>query len=211
MTRGWGYRLQLLLGLVSAVILRSESRGTHNHILLSQIRDSCNLEGQVLVHILPRIWMAMLPIDNLLSLNAKQTPFIVVLQSFPWKHVCLRRRYSVTAAYTCLLKICCLAADVVSLFVWRSLPSNGSRRYSINILVHTFSNGLCISNLWMPKVRVKVTLQLTVGQSLGVEPYLGFMTRFHSLFGQLLFCLREASCVTTEQAWMPASGVPEIE
>jgi hypothetical protein len=30
-------RLQLLLGLASAVILRSESRVTHDHILLSQI------------------------------------------------------------------------------------------------------------------------------------------------------------------------------
>jgi hypothetical protein len=37
--RGWVCRLQLLLGLASAVILRSESRGTHDHILLSQIRD----------------------------------------------------------------------------------------------------------------------------------------------------------------------------
>jgi hypothetical protein len=39
--------LQLLLGLARAVILRSESRGTHDHILLSQIRDSPNQEGQV--------------------------------------------------------------------------------------------------------------------------------------------------------------------
>jgi hypothetical protein len=45
-------RLQLLLVLASAVILGSESRGsesrgTRDHILLSQIRDSPNLEGQV--------------------------------------------------------------------------------------------------------------------------------------------------------------------
>jgi hypothetical protein len=33
------YRLQLLLALTSAVILGSESRGTSDHILLSQIRD----------------------------------------------------------------------------------------------------------------------------------------------------------------------------
>jgi hypothetical protein len=43
----------------------------------------------------------------------------------------LRRRYPVTAAYTYLLRICCLAANVVSLFVLRSLPSNGSTRYSM--------------------------------------------------------------------------------
>jgi hypothetical protein len=47
LTRGWVYRLQLLLVLASAVILKSESRGTHNQILLSQIRDCPDLEGQV--------------------------------------------------------------------------------------------------------------------------------------------------------------------
>jgi hypothetical protein len=36
---GWACRLQLLLALASAIILRSESRWTH-HILLSQTRDS---------------------------------------------------------------------------------------------------------------------------------------------------------------------------
>jgi hypothetical protein len=51
LTRGWVCRLQLLLVLASAVILRSESRRTHDHILLSQIRDSPNLEGQVPVFI----------------------------------------------------------------------------------------------------------------------------------------------------------------
>jgi hypothetical protein len=34
LTRGWVYRLQLLLSLVSAVILTSEFHGTHDHILL---------------------------------------------------------------------------------------------------------------------------------------------------------------------------------
>jgi hypothetical protein len=38
----------------SAVILRSESCRTHDHNLLSQIRDSPNLEGQVPVFISPR-------------------------------------------------------------------------------------------------------------------------------------------------------------
>jgi hypothetical protein len=33
-------RLQLLLALASALILGSEFRGTHDHILLYQIRDS---------------------------------------------------------------------------------------------------------------------------------------------------------------------------
>jgi hypothetical protein len=42
LTRGWVCRLQLLLALASAFIISSESRRTHYHILLSQIRDSPN-------------------------------------------------------------------------------------------------------------------------------------------------------------------------
>jgi hypothetical protein len=38
--RGRVFRLQLLLVLASAVILSSESRGIHDHILQSQIRNS---------------------------------------------------------------------------------------------------------------------------------------------------------------------------
>jgi hypothetical protein len=60
LTRRWVCRLQLLLVLVSAFILRFESRGTHDHILLSQIWDSTNLEGQVPVFISPRHWVAQL-------------------------------------------------------------------------------------------------------------------------------------------------------
>jgi hypothetical protein len=44
----------LLLDLISAVILRPKSRGTHEHIVLSQIQDSANLERQVPVFISPR-------------------------------------------------------------------------------------------------------------------------------------------------------------
>jgi hypothetical protein len=55
LTGGWVCRLKLLV-LASAVILRSEFRGTHGHILLSQIRDSLNLEGQVLVYIYIPQW-----------------------------------------------------------------------------------------------------------------------------------------------------------
>jgi hypothetical protein len=39
LTRGRVCRLQLMLVLVIAVILGSESRGTRDHVLLSQIRD----------------------------------------------------------------------------------------------------------------------------------------------------------------------------
>jgi hypothetical protein len=52
--RGWVCHLQLLLAVASAVILGSEFRGTHDHILLSQIRASHNLNGQVPIFISSR-------------------------------------------------------------------------------------------------------------------------------------------------------------
>jgi hypothetical protein len=45
LTRGRACRLQLLLTLANAVTLGSEFCWTHDHILLSQVRDSPNLEG----------------------------------------------------------------------------------------------------------------------------------------------------------------------
>jgi hypothetical protein len=46
--------LQMLLVLANTVILGSVSRGTHGHILLSQIRDFPNLEAQVSILYSPR-------------------------------------------------------------------------------------------------------------------------------------------------------------
>jgi hypothetical protein len=60
MTRERVCRLQLLLVLASVVILESESRGIHDHILLFHIRDSPNLESQVPVFISPRNRVAQL-------------------------------------------------------------------------------------------------------------------------------------------------------
>jgi hypothetical protein len=60
LTRERVCRLQLLLVLSSRVILGSKSRETRDHILLSQIRDSPNLEGQVPVFISPRNRVAQL-------------------------------------------------------------------------------------------------------------------------------------------------------
>jgi hypothetical protein len=52
--RGWICHLQFPLALANAIILRFKSCGTHDHILLSHIRDSLNLEGQVPIFISPR-------------------------------------------------------------------------------------------------------------------------------------------------------------
>jgi hypothetical protein len=69
LTRGCVYRLQLLLALASAVILMSKSRGIHDQILLFQIRDSSNLEGQVPVFISPRSRVARLYPQEMGSLS----------------------------------------------------------------------------------------------------------------------------------------------
>jgi hypothetical protein len=53
-------RLQLLLALASAGILGSESRGTHDQILHSQIRDSPKLEGEFSVFVSHRNRVAQL-------------------------------------------------------------------------------------------------------------------------------------------------------
>jgi hypothetical protein len=65
-------RLQLLLALGSAVVLGSESHGTHIHILLSQIRDSPNLEGKVLVFISPRNRVTQLYLQALGSFHVTE-------------------------------------------------------------------------------------------------------------------------------------------
>jgi hypothetical protein len=54
LTRGRVCSLQLLLAIASAVILGSESRGPHDHVLFLQIRDFSNPEGQVPVFTSPR-------------------------------------------------------------------------------------------------------------------------------------------------------------
>jgi hypothetical protein len=53
----WVCRLQLLLILASAVILGSESSGTHDHILLSQIRSYLYPPGTRWPSYSPRQWV----------------------------------------------------------------------------------------------------------------------------------------------------------
>jgi hypothetical protein len=58
--RRWACSLQLMLPLASAVILKPDSRGARGHILMSQIWDPPNLEGQVPVFKSPRNRVARL-------------------------------------------------------------------------------------------------------------------------------------------------------
>jgi hypothetical protein len=94
--------------------------------------DSHGYGGCIGTHLLKSC--SSCPLYNISARTAQKTPLIVVRQSIPWEQVCLRRRYSGTTVHTYLLRICCLEADVVSLFVSRSLPSNESTRSNI---VHT--------------------------------------------------------------------------
>jgi hypothetical protein len=83
LTRGWLCRLQLLLAFASIVILGSESRGTHDNILLSQIRDSPQPEG---------------PGPCIYILQGQGGPFIPPDTGFPFRRLLrlagLRWRYS---------------------------------------------------------------------------------------------------------------------
>jgi hypothetical protein len=97
-------RLQLLLVLASAVILGSESRGTRDHILLSQIRDSPNLEGQVPVFISPRNWVAELYFRHWIPFSSppttrRATVEVFVPASTCWWQMPTATRY-ITSAQT---------------------------------------------------------------------------------------------------------------
>jgi hypothetical protein len=82
LTRRRVCRLQLLVVLVSAVIFASESRGSHDHILLTQIRDSPNLEGQVPVFISPMSRVARLYPQALGSFSLPPTTHRVTVEVF---------------------------------------------------------------------------------------------------------------------------------
>jgi hypothetical protein len=82
LTRGWVCTLQSLLVLASAVNLRSESSGTHDHILLSQTRDSLKLEDQVPVFIPPgRGWPGYTP-RHCVYLSSPPTTHMVTVEVF---------------------------------------------------------------------------------------------------------------------------------
>jgi hypothetical protein len=97
-------RLQLLLSLASAVILWSDSRRTRDHILLSQIWDSRNHEGQVPVFMFPRNRVAQL-CPQALGSNFEQNLVSLIYPS-AWTTSQLLHCWNLTVA---LLRICCLA------------------------------------------------------------------------------------------------------
>jgi hypothetical protein len=52
--RGWVCILKLLLRFASTVIIGPEAHAIHDHILLSQIWKSPDLEGQIAMYMAPR-------------------------------------------------------------------------------------------------------------------------------------------------------------
>jgi hypothetical protein len=125
LTRGWVGRLQLLLALSSAVILRFESRGTHDHILLAQIRDSPNMEDQVPVFITPRNKVARLYPQALVSLSIASYD----LQGFGGRYTDLGRPPQKTPFYnnsSIVIGVClpchCIGTEVIRLLLGYLLP-----------------------------------------------------------------------------------------
>jgi hypothetical protein len=144
LSRGCVCRLQLLLTLASAVNLRSIFRGTHDHVLLTQIRDSPNLEGQVPVFISPTNTVAQLyprALCSALHSNSNELLclFITLRHGPCRKHslsvfekACLEhslhsnRSYSIVACVFVATRVClpssCLVMDVSSSF---TIPAFG--------------------------------------------------------------------------------------
>jgi hypothetical protein len=94
-----GQVLRLLLALASTVILRSESRWFHDHILLSQIPDYSNLGCQVPVHMSariggvnykPRHWISLfLRVEGILQFTRNTSSVQLEKRQHGWRK-CLR-------------------------------------------------------------------------------------------------------------------------
>jgi hypothetical protein len=130
LTRGRVCRLQFLLALASAVIFGSESRRTRGNILLSQIRDFpfrrlLRLAGSRWRYSTPpphgSLW-TLTPVVLLIIYghgSRRKHSSLLYSNRFCGNMFVWEKRCSVTVAYNWLLRICCLTADVVSLFLGR--------------------------------------------------------------------------------------------
>jgi hypothetical protein len=134
---GWVCHLQFLLVLTSAVILRSKSHRTHYHILLFQIWDSSNLEGQVVIFISPGTGWYWIPF------SLPSTTCRAVLEVFKpastrgwlllsWCPCCITTWQQSRRKHCFQQFICCCAFTHCrgNLFVSWSLPSNRSTLYN---------------------------------------------------------------------------------
>jgi hypothetical protein len=141
--KAWVCRLQLLLVLASAVILKSEYRGAHDHNLLSETRDFSNFEGQVPVFITPRNRAAQLYTQELGSLFVASYDsqgygggirpclhtgsivfLITILHGLRRKHRLNKVTILFVTAGTCIPIRCLETGCITTLFI-RLLHSNG--------------------------------------------------------------------------------------
>jgi hypothetical protein len=105
----WVCRLQLLLTLASIVILGSESRGTRDHILLSQIETSIFLASYD-----PKVTVEVFdPASGLLP--ASELFLITTLQGSCRKH-------SLSIVRKARVERRCMATEVIRLLLAYSLP-----------------------------------------------------------------------------------------
>jgi hypothetical protein len=112
-TREWICSLQLLLGLTRAFILGFESRRPHDHILLSQIWDSPNLQEQILVFISPGTCVKLCPKSR-----------------YNWRSVSLSVCPDVEPLLVLMTRCLLLFDDYCCVFVGRPLWREQRNRYS---------------------------------------------------------------------------------
>jgi hypothetical protein len=151
--------LQLLLVLASAVILRSEPRETHDHILLSQIGDSPNLEGQVPVFISLRKSVARLYPQALSSL------FVVSYDSQGYGGG-IRSRLHTGLEYGVLSAVVMKSSLFWDITQCNSIQLSSSSEAASCAAAQEFSN-----LLWNPKVYNRVVKNLSLVPTLSqIDP-----------------------------------------
>jgi hypothetical protein len=152
LTRERVSRLQLLPVLASAVILGSESRGTRDHILLSQILDSPTLESQVLVFIFPRNKVTQLYPQALGSLYfASFDSHVYSLLQRSCLYYLGTDRTENTVPCSCFqLLIYKQASNVVLLLLSPSLPCNRPTCHNVFrfIWINSYISGFLTISIW---------------------------------------------------------------
>jgi hypothetical protein len=112
-----GLSFTVAAGSRHAIILRPESRGTRSRIVLSQIRDSPNLEGQVplflshrkrVAQLTLRHWVAYFPFTGYWVSDTTWTAYKTGSHRTDYKDFCLLEYETVLLA-TCFMLVSCLA------------------------------------------------------------------------------------------------------
>jgi hypothetical protein len=145
-TRGRVCRLQFLLVLTSAVLLRSESRGTHDHILLSQIRG---FPFRRLLRLVGSRWKFSTPPPHGVRLFLTELVLITTCKNRREKTVS-NNTSIVVAVFTDPLPSNC--SDIVS--AGMCLPSNGDllwlNYFGLQASCHNINFKVTVAYSWDP-------------------------------------------------------------